>query len=242
MNKRHRRGGFTLIEMLVSMAIMTAVVSLASYSYRFYLGLSTKTAVAYETKLQQMQLWQRVTERVSETVDYYISPIYRPSERNFPLFIGNSKFVYSITSRGLFDNDYQALYWLGRLDDKLVYCERKVNGFLPTEDAVDESICDEYITLDKNVSELSFRYFGWRTLSDFVSTSYSENMLDVSQALTWFVSYQGRDRYLIPEWIELSYKSGDENKTEKVIRKIPLLNHDPDRISFYLNGSVNEGQ
>lgn len=241
MSRCSKRRGFTLIEMLLSMAIMTAVVSLASYSYRFYLELSTKSSSKYDANLERMQVWQRTTERMSENIDYYIAPKFRPAERNFPLFMGEAKSLYSVTSRGLFNSNFQALYWLGELNEKLVYCEKSITGFFPTEDIVDERICDEYLVLESNVDDLSFRYFGWRSLGDWQSASSIESMPNVSQLRTWFMNYQGRERYLIPEWVEITYQRKGEKKTEKIMRRIPLFNHDPDRFNFYLNGNADEG-
>lgn len=241
MNLSRRRRGFTLIEMLLSMAIMTAVVSLASYSYRFYLELSTKSSVKYDIDLERMQIWQRITERISESVDYYILPKYRPAERNFPLFIGEERSLYSVTSRGVFDSNYQALYWLGELDGKLTYCEKPIVGFFPTEDVVNDAICDESITVEAGISDLSFRYFGWSSLSELLSSANIESEANVSQIHTWFINYQGRERYLIPEWVEVTYLRISESKTEKIMRIIPLYNHDPNRFNFYLSGSADEG-
>lgn len=236
-----RHQGFTLIEMLLSMAIMTAVVSLASYSYRFYLELSTKTSSKYDSDLERMQLWQRVTERISENVDYYISPKFRPSERNFPLFMGEAKSLYSVTSRGIFERSHQALYWLGESDGDLMYCEKAIVGYFPTEDIVDDDVCHDVITLESNVSGLTFRYFGWSSLGDWQSASSIEGMPNVSQIHTWFVNYQGRERYLTPNWIEISYEIKYDQETKKIMRRIPIVNHDPDRFNFYLNGAADEG-
>lgn len=240
MNAKTR--GFTLIEMLVSMAIMTAVVSLASYSYRFYSNLSHKNSVKYEQSLRQMQVWQKVRERVAESVDYYVRPKYRPAERDIPLFIGREREVFSVTERGLFEPKRQALYWLGVKDGTLLYCEKLIAGYIPTEDEVDPQICEVSTVIATGVSSISFKYYGWRGLSEKLSASSIDLTPDVSQMLGWYQRYEGRNTFLLPHWIELNIEFS--NPVESAIPTksvLPLYNHDPDRLAYYLGNTNDEG-
>ena len=88
---------------------------------------------------------------------------------------------------------------------------------------------------------MNFRYFGWKSLSDWQSASSLEAVQNISQLQTWFTHYQGRERHLIPNWVEISYQREYEKKTEQRIRQIPIVNHDPDRLQFYLSGVSDEG-
>jgi len=236
-----KQRGFTLIEMLVSMAIMTAVVSLASYSYRFYINLSHKNDKKYELLLNETQVWQRVRERVSESIDYYIKPKYRTTVQDIPLFLGREKELYGVSERGLFDSERLVLYWIGVIDSKLLYCEKPIVGFIPTEDTIEPDICETSVLIRDNINAAEFRYFGWRGLSDKLSSSNLELVPDVSQLKGWYSRYEGRERLMLPSWIEISIKQSDASYSEKTRFLLPILNQDPDRLTYYLGSSNEEG-
>lgn len=237
---KKRQQAFTLIEMLLSMAIMTAVISLASYSYRFYSDLSQQNSLKYESTLRQMQAWQRVRERVSETVDYYVKPIYRPLPTDIPLFIGKERVLFGVTDRGLFNSKRQALYWLGVKQGKLLYCEKPIDGYIPTEDEVANDICDTSLVVQTSVEQIRFRYYGWRGLSDKVLSNSIEATPDISQVYGWYQTYEGRQRFLLPDWLEVLITSREERSPLPERTMIKLHNHDPDRLSYFLESSHDE--
>jgi len=239
-----KSAGFTLIEMLVSMTIMVTVISLSSYTYRYFVELSTKQNSARETAQLRMQKFERVADKISGILDYYIDPKYRKAAQRFPLFIGERNAMYAVVSSAYYASSNAALIWVGVRDKKLVYCEKEILGFLPTEDIVEPGICTEYLELLPNVESFNIQYFGWASYADQQLANASQNLQNLGQLQKWFATYKGRETGMIPSWVELtaSYREKDDAEQKTLRRKIKLYNQDPSRKWFYLSGSEDEAR
>lgn len=205
-NKYDKSKGFTLIELMIAISILTLLLFTGSYSYgllseRWDKELGHFNAAATNSK--NLELTQRLLEGIQSFV--IVDDKKKPSF----FFIGNEKSLLAVSQEGLFSGGSAEIFRLTVVETEtglfdLVYQSRSTKNFIlkGTNQIVE---FDKKLILFKGLVGISFEYFGWRHM--FEKTD------DEGRGFKplWLNAYSGIESQYMPERIRL-YLSKD-NKT-----------------------------
>ncbi len=162
-NKKCEKEGFTLLELIVAMTILSLVALMIGNGFR--LGLD-----AWEKGEKETDATQRMRV-LSGLLSQQIKSLY-PYEMEIEdemvvLFKGESDSVMFVTT--LTDSSYGGFKWVrySYKDDNLLYKE----GLLPDKELM-KKIADDEEIIDSNIEEVKFRYYSpdegeWKETWDF---------------------------------------------------------------------------
>jgi len=223
----NKNTGFTLIELMISISILTMLLFTGSYTYSMMserwnkeLGQfseSTKTA-------KNLELVQRLLEGVQSFV------VTDNKQKPSFFFIGAQDSLLAVSRAGLFSGDYPEVFKLSTLEKEnglvdLVYQSVSTENILLT--GTDQSIDFKHqIILFRNLEQVNFNYYGWNHLTEKSAQGFKKPAI-------WSVSYSGIDNLLIPEKFTL------ELKKNKQTLSFPIqLEEKPEfRLTPYFSGS-----
>ncbi|PHS21100.1 MAG: hypothetical protein COA85_13375 [Robiginitomaculum sp.] len=196
--KRNRQQGFTLIELMISISILSMLLFTGSYAYslmstRWNKELGHFSVSAKNTK--NLEVLQRLLEGVQSfvVVDNKKVPSF--------FFIGDNTSLLAVSRAGLFSGKYPEIFRLTTIEKPnglvdLVYQSASTENVLltGTEQSIDFT---KKLTLFSNLDSVSFNYFGWSHL-------YEKNALVSEKKYKnkkpqWFERFSGIDNEIMPE-------------------------------------------
>lgn len=219
--------GFTLVEVLIAIVIMSSVVVLAGQSYRQFVVTANDFDKKYGVHLQQLQKEQVIREKLESSRLYMANKQHMFTQKDqYPYWIGNESSWAGITTQSLQDENRSAVFLVSIQDNNLTYCEKVIDEWLPTTGVVPEGVCQFSIVLDENVTELNFKYFGWDSYDSLITIRQAGFLdMDVSHIKpSWFSSYLGEKRRVMPMWVDMRWKHSNETETSWLI---PVKYQDP---------------
>lgn len=215
-----RRGGFTLIEMLIAMVILSMVMTLASTMYSTYIkGFNSEQRLITQS-LQSLKSQQRLQQQISAAIYYYIKT---PNLITELLFKGQNQQLFWISGKSMSKPDSPAAAWLGIDNGQLVYCERLLTDYLVTgAELLQSTLCEHFRFEIQPAESVSFSYFGFESRADrFPGSTEFSNELE-SKPAQWYPQYEGAQHGLLPDYIR--YDVTNEDKTDQYW--ITILSHD----------------
>lgn len=219
--------GLTLLEMLIATLILTAVLSLASSAYSYYVAGFNKSQDRISAQLRQTKADLSWQEQLSAAFDYYIK-IDRYNYK--PWFKGNNDSISWVATTSMQQPGNAAVAWLGVKDNTLVYCERLLGQALFTDTKLQpETLCDTYSSHIKPADNISIQYYSWPTLADrqnAMSESYPGMQI---QPAAWFNQLDSFATGILPLFIKITLETED-NSAEFWIR---LENTDLQRLGIF---------
>ncbi|MGL1957061.1 MAG: type II secretion system GspH family protein [Colwellia sp.] len=202
------KNGFTLIELMISISILTLLLFIGAYSYslmseRWNKELGKFSSTAKTAK--HLELLQHLVEGVQPYV--VVDDQKKPSL----FFIGNKTSLLAVSRAGLFSDEFPEIFRLttvekenGKVD--FIYQSASTKNILLTG-TNQEIIFDKKLILFSNLDQVMFRYYGWSHL-------YIKNAIDKSvKKPQWFERYSGIDNQLIPEKYIITLTKEGENLT-----------------------------
>lgn len=223
--------GLTLLEMLIATLILTAVLSLASTAYSYYVAGFNKTQDRIALQLQQTKADLSWQEQLSAAFDYNIK-IDRYNYK--PWFKGGNDSVSWVATTSMQQPGKAAVAWLGLKDNALVYCERLLEQALFTRpDLQPETLCNTYSNTIKPASKMAIQYFSWPTLADrqnAMSESYPGMQI---QPAAWFSQLDSFVSGVLPLFIKITLET-DDISAEYWVR---LENIDLQRLGIFMSES-----
>lgn len=183
--------GFTLVELLIAVTILSMLLLTASYSYSLIASRWDKDLGNYAETTQQA----KSTELLLGVLSGVRSYVVRKSDLSPGfLFIGADDSLLAATTNGLKGGDQEVfrLTVVSTENEKydLVYQAVGVNQ-IPLVSASQEITFDFSTVLFKDAEQINFRYYGWPHLFD----KTDENS---KAKLTWQNRYSGLDAQYMP--------------------------------------------
>lgn len=223
--------GLTLLEMLIATVILTAVLSLASSAYSYYVAGFNKSQDKILQQLQQTKAELSWQDQLAAAFDYNI----KVDSYNYkPWFKGESDNVSWVATTSMQQPGKVAVAWLGLKDNSLVYCERLlVQALLTRPDLKPETLCNTYSLIVKQADKISMQYFSWPTLADrqnALSESYPGMQI---QPARWFTQLDSFLTGILPMFIKITVEFEGET-TEFWVR---LENTDLQRLGIFMSES-----
>jgi len=202
--------GFTLVEMLVSMVLLSMVLLIASKAYALFSDRWNGRLGHFNQSVTQAKQLILVQDTLKSIISYVVTD---EEEHAKIYFEGNRNGFVAVTLRSLYTPEIAAVMRLQitQNDDftyRLTYQESAMTKQLLTK--VKQPLnFSEPIILFNHLTNVDFQYFGWS------STESKYWMPDSSftkpQPPTWFNEYNSLDKKLQPEKIKINFTSKQGN-------------------------------
>lgn len=200
MVKKKHTSGFTIIELLIAVSILSMLMLVGYYSYSLMLNNWQHKSGQFERQLVDIQRQSILLSALKSTMPWVI---VNKNREPFFFFIGSEVSILGITNTGLSDANYPEVYRLLTRESNntksLIYqFESTQNILLKT---VDQNIEfeQEYIIFD-DIDDFTVEYFGWPSLNEKNS----------GESKQWFSTYSGIDRQLFPSKIKVTVVVGQD--------------------------------
>lgn len=203
-----KQRGLTLLEMLVSIVILTTVISLVATAWGYYVSGFNNSHQKLSNQFSQMRRSLSWQDQLAAAFYFYVGVDNR---RLKPLFKGEKDNVFWVATTSTEDVGSAALAWLGVEDSYLTYCEMPLRHTLVTRDSVSaQMLCDVYKQQIEPAESLQIQYYGWPGFSDRLNATSEAIPGLVLAKPAWFNQYQAEQTSLLPMWIKLQLTFEDE--------------------------------
>lgn len=200
--------GFTLIEMLISMALLSMVLLIATSAYSMFsdkwngrLGYFNKSAA----NAKHLILVQEVLKSIKPYV------VTNDSDNARLYFEGNRNGFVTVSLRSLFQPNIPAVIRLQAIQNDdfsytVTYQESTMASQLLTKVAQSLDFT-EPIILFENLQNVEFKYFGWPSLAD--KNWQPDVNFQRRQPKAWFTDFNSIENKVFPEKVKVSFNSAE---------------------------------
>lgn len=205
-----RRRGFTLIEMLVSLVILTSIMLLSSEAYRFFVTQLNQRQDSFSQLSEQFKRMTWVQHQLAAIDMYYVTAKHGGLQLYFK---GGNNSVMWVSSTSVTKPGTGALSALLLQDEQLTYCEARLDELLLKQDDVTQSqLCQNFSLGIMSASELSFEYYGWADLNAQLSHDASTPKLNMISGPQWSDKFNAEETATLPGLIKISLKHQEQAK------------------------------
>lgn len=201
--------GFSLIELMVAMIIMSSITLIGSSAYALFIKNWDGNVGQAEKLMLESQHYQFLY-RVVKSISPYVA--ISEGENVSLVFNGQIEMIFSAASQGIFTEGkvFFSLQVVGPVGDKkLRYYEKSLSG--STINPFNEEVLWDFeYDLLRNVNDISFQFFGWQSLEhkaqDYIEFS-TQNIRSDAQA--WYDNYDSAERGLHPDLVVINLVNRD---------------------------------
>jgi len=202
-----KNSGFTLIELMIAISILTLLLFTGSYSYSLMSERWNKELGQFASSTDITKNLERL-QRLLEGVQPYVVVDQKKSPSLF--FIGDKTSLLAVSRAGLFSGEYPEIFRLttltkenGKVD--LVYQSVSTEHVLLTGTNQEISFTKQ-LTLFSDLEQVSFSYYGWQHLYD--KNALASERVTGNKKPKWFDKFSGIDNKIMPEKYQLTlYKN-----------------------------------
>lgn len=191
--------GFTLVEMLVALVVLSLVIGISTYAYALIAQQWDGELGSFEQAQAEYQRLDWLAAALEDTLPYVVRDA--DDEIGF-YFLGRDEGLTLVTMSPIFETGTPALIRVFReVDDdgawQLVYEEAPFEQQLLVR--ADQRLEFRHrLIIARDLPRPEFRYFGWPDLATWLSSG-----LEPGARRAWFIEYDGMTRRYHPEKIEL---------------------------------------
>ena len=191
--------GFSLLEMLVAVVVLSMVIGISTYAYSMFMRQWDGHLGRFDESQAQYQRLEWLANALQDTLPYLVRD--DTNELGF-YFLGRDEGLTSVTMSPIFGVGEPALIRVFREPEdsgtwRLVYEEAPFAGNVLAQ-ADQRMEFHHRLVIARGLPRPEFRYFGW---ADLQSSMNIEDSLSTGRA--WFDEYDGLRRQFHPEKIEL---------------------------------------
>lgn len=195
--------GFSLLEMLVAITVLSIVIGISTYAYSLFIRQWDGHLGRFDEAQAKYQRLEWLSAVLEDTLPYVV----RDDEGQLGFyFLGRDEGLTFVTMSPIFGVGEPALVRIFRETDengtwKLVYEEAPFAGTLLVR--ADQRMDFRHrLVIARGLPRPAFRYFGWASLGSRLTIE------DLSpERRSWFAEYDGMQRRFHPERIELQLGS-----------------------------------
>lgn len=204
-----QQGGFTLVEILLTMVILSMVMLSATYAYNYISQNWQRNQQLYERDLTDYMSVTLVYRAITDTQPKMVRVGSLPEQSHFDVFsfyfLGRANGFTAYTNTSVQNPAYPAVYRLfSELDEQgtwqLVYEEAVLNKE-PLRYAEQQLPFNFRLVLARHLAQLSFEYYGWQNLS--TRLSQNAELMEELHEPEWFAEYDGAERRQHPLTIQI---------------------------------------
>jgi len=220
--------GFTLVEMLVSMVLLSMVLLIASSAYSQFSERWNGRLGHFNKSVTHAKHLVLVQESLKSIISYVVTDDQKQAKLYFE---GNRNGFVAVTLRSIFTPEVSAVIRLQFIQNedfsyKLIYQESAMTEQLLVHAAQPLSF-SKSIVLFEGLTSADFQYFGWPSIESKNWTP--DNILSKPEPKTWFNDYNSLERNLQPEQIKITFTTdkGQFTLLAKLNNSVPgvLLNY-----------------
>lgn len=203
--------GYTLVELLIAMAVVSSLMLVGSFSYQFFANRWNKELGSFskvESLSSGLIALQSIFKGISPFVIYNTSTSPRTPTI---LFEGNNDALLGYTKRGLMYEEeiFRILIEPEGEGFQLVYQYNNFNKMrlLETTDTIE---FEKSVVLLSNIKHVTFQYYGWNSITEKVesgSTGTTPNLME---------KYSSSTTQLLPLYILVSIVTEEGSAVIKV--------------------------
>jgi len=229
-----KNNGFTLVEMLVSMVILSSVIVIATQAHKQFIVNSEQFSDKYQKTLVATQFRELLFERIEQSV-LYVTKKKNEFGIDKPVvyWIGENERLVAVTRMSLQNPKRSAIYMLKVEDETLIYCEKVMDDQIAEAGKIPSNICEYSMVIAPNINSFSIRYYGWENSHEMLQAYGSEFSIGGdNKKQRWFTDYDGQKTGLVPEWVELTITNQYKEKNKWLL---PVKYHDSERLTLLYN-------
>lgn len=225
-----QQSGFTLVELLISTALLSLILFVASYSFSLFAGNWGKELGRYEQTAKFTRNIELVRRVFAGTVPLLVDR--GEGNQKSALFLdGKVQSLRAASRYGVSTSD-SVIYQLSIESteegvEQLVYQEVASNKVLL--DSYEQEVAFTFrLVLLEDVSAIAFNYFGWK---DSQAKSLQQSGMGIASKL-WQQSFNAKENKLFPESMSLSVIYNTVQADEQKLLLTASLPSDAERIMF----------
>jgi len=223
--------GFTLIEVMVTIIILTIIVSLSFFSMTFYLNEWQHNRLGDTRAIQEFRQHRLLHAAMESAWEYIVSdPANETIGYYYPYFKGQMDSIAFVTTSPVFTKNTAAAVRIRLVSNK----DSKTTNLIYEEESLDKNYIRYY---DDNINyshifnvsiqgkNLKFRYYGlweWRM---------SPGREVPEQILSWQDTFDGKKKQVLPKIIEVVRQSN----VEKAIYSFVVQASNHNKMGLYLH-------
>jgi prepilin-type N-terminal cleavage/methylation domain-containing protein len=197
---RHRLTGFTLVELLISLAILGMIFGVSSYAFSMFTRFWDGRLGDVDRSVAQFQRLELVRAALENSVSWVVKD---RNENVGMYFLGREEGLTVVSEDPIYSEAGLAVVRLFREPDglgrwRLVYEEAPLDE-TPLRDPEQELPFRHRVVVLQGLSKLEFSYFAWPDLNARMSV-FSDDAADTRQ---WWREYDGLKRQQQPERVRL---------------------------------------
>lgn len=186
--RRKTLTGFTLVEMLIVITIMSLVVGAATYGYSLFSRHWDASLRSFQRARDQFQRVELVNQAVSDCLPWAVRD--KDGKTGF-YFLGRDEGLTLVTGSPVFAPGYPAVIRVFREAEgegrwRLVYEEAPLQG-VRLRDADQQLPFKHRMVVLRGIEKLEFRYFGWASAAQRAEAS--EGL--IGDTARWFDEFDG---------------------------------------------------
>lgn len=191
--------GFSLLEMLVAIVVLSIVIGISTYAYSMFVRQWDGHLGRFDEAQSQYQRLEWLAAALHDTLPYLVRD---ENDATGFYFLGRDEGLTLVTMSPIFGIGEPALIRVFREPEedgawRLVYEEAPFAGTLLAR-ADQRMVFRHRLVIARGLPQPRFRYFGWADSSTRLSTEELEGV-----DRKWFEEYDGLQRRYHPEKIEL---------------------------------------
>ena len=226
----NKNSGFTLVELLISISILSMLLFTGTYAYQTLSNRWDKSLTKFDDVYKVGKNVNLLRDILTATYPSIIFDLSVEPKKPTFFFEGSESRLLSITRSGLLKKVYPEIYRILITENRnekfnLVYQTSSSNEILLT--AQQEIIFDKTIILLEDLDSAKFSYYGWD------SVLQKGNSQDNGSGATWRESFSAIDNQLLPNKIKVDIQY--EGKSLQF-----LVGLDQDSLR-YLSAYIKEG-
>ncbi|SEK47125.1 prepilin-type N-terminal cleavage/methylation domain-containing protein [Colwellia chukchiensis] len=223
-----KNSGFTLVEMLVAMVLLSMVLLIASSAYALFSERWDGRLGHFNRSVKQAKQLILVQEALKSVVSYVVTD---DNKRAKLYFEGNRNGFVGVTLRSLFSPEVAAVVRVQIIQKadfsyQLIYQESAMTTQLLTQAKQALTFTDAVVLYD-NLTAVEFQYYGWPSLRD--KHWQADSAISARQAKAWFSNYNSLERNVQPEQIKITFSTEQGDFTLLV----PLSDSVPNSLARY---------
>ncbi len=193
--------GFTLVEMLVALVVLSLVIGISTYAYSLISRQWDGKLGRFEQAQAEFQRLDWLAASLEDTLPYVVRDT--GDEIGF-YFLGRDEGLTLVTMSPIFETGAPALIRVFREADSdgswnLVYEEAPFDQQLLVR--ADQRLEFRHrLVIARDLPRPEFRYYGWPDLATWLRSG-----LEPGAGRSWFIEYDGMTRRFHPEKIELRF-------------------------------------
>jgi len=200
MMNRSNYSGFTLVELMISLVILSLLLFTGSYSYSILAERWNSNLGSFEYTAKQSRQLNLLNSVLSS-----IQPLVITDKDGQPsfLFVGDQHSLLAMTNNGITQSSHPEIFRLTLVDEggdgdtsKLLYQSVSSKNVVLKQVEQEIEFTHEIVILD-DIKSFHLRYLGWRDIHE------KSNANDSGALPNWYDKYSSIERKLTPNLIQM---------------------------------------